>query len=417
MNNNKKDNDNKSYIEIPDFINTKDSSGLSSPRKRVPLENTYDSDDFIKEINSSLAKQINADMENKKPPVPKASKKKRSRIYKAPLIMLVILLVLISAMMFTDTGKKMIINLAGNYIYDHLNFQASEGFESAEDQTEDGSNLIVQDHVVNILLLGLEENGGARNTDSMIVATMNTKNHTLKLSSLMRDLYVQIPGYKDNKLNSAYAKGDISLLYQTIEMNFGLDLNGYCLVNYDAFEQIVDLVGGVEITLTEEEAKYLNRTNYISEKSNRNVVAGTQIMNGNQALGYCRIRYVSTGTENNDFGRTQRQRVVLEAIYDKVKSKNVISLVVLMNKILTQADIETNITNKEFNRYLQEAVSLKVKELETMRIPSDGTYNNARVPIGSRNVEVLQPKDWNATREELHTFIYGEETATTEATE
>jgi anionic cell wall polymer biosynthesis LytR-Cps2A-Psr (LCP) family protein len=178
------------------------------------------------------------------------------------------------------------------------------------------------------------------------------------------------------------------------------------MVNFEAFEQIVDMVGGVEITLTEQEASYLRTTNYISNKSNRNVVAGTQLMNGNQALGYCRVRKVSTGTENNDFGRTQRHRIVLEAIYNKLKSKNIVSLVLLMNKILTQVEIKTDINNKTFNYCLEEAVKLKIKELETMRIPSDGTFDNASVMIGSRKSAVLVPKDWEATKKYINDFIY-----------
>ncbi|HWT76515.1 MAG TPA: LCP family protein, partial [Mobilitalea sp.] len=266
--------------------------------------------------------------------------------------------------------------------------------------------------VINILLIGVEEIEGAKNTDSMILATLNTKNHTLKLTSLMRDLYVQIPGYSDNKLNSAYPKGGIDLLYQTINLNFGVKPDGYCLVNFDAFQKIVDLIGGVEISLTSEEAHYLNTTNYISEKSNRHMVAGTQLMNGNQALGYCRVRKVSTGTENNDFGRTQRQRIVLEAIYDKLKKTNIVSLVVLMNEILNQVEIKTDITQKDFNSYLEEAVNLKAKDIETFRVPTDGTYENASVQIGSRKTSVLEAKDWDATREEIHNFIYGETNAT-----
>jgi len=137
------------------------------------------------------------------------------------------------------------------------------------------------------------------------------------------------------------------------------------------------------------------------------VVAGKQLMNGNQVLGYCRIRRVSTGTESYDFGRTQRQRKVLQAIYNKLKSKNIVSLVVTMNKILDQVEIKTDISNKTFNYCLEEAVSLKVKELETFRIPADGSYENVSVKIGKAKASVLMPKDMEALRKQLNEFIYG----------
>jgi anionic cell wall polymer biosynthesis LytR-Cps2A-Psr (LCP) family protein len=136
-------------------------------------------------------------------------------------------------------------------------------------------------------------------------------------------------------------------------------------------------------------------------------------MTGNQALGYCRVRKVSTGTENNDFGRTQRQRAVLNSIFDKVKDMDVFSLVGLMDKFLTQVEIDTDITNSEFNNYLQLGVSLKLKELENYRIPSDGNYGSQRVQIGKYNVDVLVPTDWEATRAEIHEFIYGSDSSDT----
>jgi anionic cell wall polymer biosynthesis LytR-Cps2A-Psr (LCP) family protein len=131
-------------------------------------------------------------------------------------------------------------------------------------------------------------------------------------------------------------------------------------------------------------------------------------MNGNQVLGYCRVRKVSTGTEHDDFGRTQRQRIVLESIYDKIRSKNVIPQMFLMNDILKKIPIKTDILQGDFKNYLYEASELKVKDIDTYRVPADGSYDNADVQIGSRMQEVLQPKDWDATRQELHTFIYGE---------
>jgi len=396
MNENKRDKNNQKQIDIPKFINYEDSN---------------DSDSFIKNVNSSLADQVNHLYEDRDSGTPKKRRKKKGvpKLINVTLMVLLVLTVVLCFLMFTKPGQRAVVSIAGNYIYNNLEYEASEtGEETSGDGTAIDNNKKVEvPSVINILLIGIEEFDGAQNTDSMMIATLNTETKSMKLTSLMRDLYVEIPGYDNNRLNSAYAKGGIELLYDTIEANFDQQLDGYCLVNFDAFESLVDMVGGVEITLTADEAEYLRTTNYISEKANRNVVEGTQLMNGNQALGYCRIRKVSTSTESNDFGRTQRQRIVLEAIYDKIKSKNVVSLVILMNDILTNVEIKTDITRTEFNNYLAEAVTLIGSDIETLRLPSDGTYENVKVKKGSRNVAVLQAKDWDATRKELHDFIYG----------
>ena len=335
----------------------------------------------------------------------KRKKKKKTRLGLMLMINLLLLSVLCGILFFTAPGQKAIINLVGDYIYDKLDYQTDEsGNDDSETVNTKNVNL---KPVMNFLLIGVEEIKGARNTDSLMIATMNTKTKSLKLTSIMRDLYVDIPGYSKNRINSVYSKGGIDLLYETIKLNFGIEIDGYCMVNFEAFEQIVDIIGGIEITLTEKEAEYLRKTNYISKKENRKVVAGKQLMNGNQVLGYCRVRKVSTGTENNDFGRTQRHRIVLQAIYDKLKSKNIVSLVRIMNKILNEVEIKTDISNKTFKYCLEQAVSFKVKDIQTLRIPKDGTYENATVKIGSRKAAVLMAKDWEATREYIYDFIYG----------
>lgn len=393
-------------IDIPNFVNMDD----------------VDSDAFIKDVKSSLAKQVNDSMEYEggKKGKKRRKKKKSSKLMRSLFVLLLSLVVLFSLLIFTKPGRSLIIGVAGDFLYGRFDFQTSKNSSVTDvikpigDRPSGNGNdtdikVKANPHVINILLIGVEEFEGAKNTDTMIIATMNTKDNSLKLTSLMRDLYVEIPGYKNNRLNSAYPRGGIDLLYDTIEQNFGLTLDGYCLVNFEAFEKIIDEIGGVEITLTAKEAKYLNTTNYISKKKYRNVVEGTQIMNGNQALGYCRIRKVPTATESSDFGRTQRQRIVLQAAYNKLRSKNIFSMILLMDDLLKDIKITTDISQKDFKLYLEEAVSLKVKDIETLRIPSNGSYKNAKVQIGSRKQEVLQPKDWEATRKEVQAFIYGAE--------
>jgi len=401
----------KKEIDIPSFVNS--NYWRSMPHRRNTVYDDEDNGAFLEELNSSLAKQVTSELKESNHNDKNIPNKKRksSKMRNTFIAIILTITALCSFLVFTDPGHRVIIKILGKYIYSNIDYQLSNKSNSdgssetiSRNKNEDKS----LSNTINILLIGVEEFENAKNTDSMMIATINTKDNSLKITSLMRDLYVQIPGHDNNRLNSVYAKGGIELLYDTIDVNFGIKPDGYCLVNFSAFQQIIDLIGGVKITLTEDEANYLQRKNYISDPANRNVVAGTQIMNGNQALGYCRIRKVATATEHDDFGRTQRHRIVLGAIYDKVKSKNIFQLAIIMNDILSQIPIVTDVSPEDFNTYLEKAISLKVNEIENYRIPTDGSYENIKVQMGSRKQEVLQPVDWDATRKEIQTFIYGE---------
>ncbi len=389
-------------------------------------------DELMDDLKKSLSRQVNETIheegtkQDKKDvgmgygsgkagnvPGNRQERKPSHKLLKFVVIPMGILVILAAVLLGTDFGKSMLIKLIGNYSYKKLQYEEVReediaGEEEKEPQTPGGEKK-PQQEVSNILLVGVETFEGALNTDTMIVASLDSKNNVIKLTSLMRDLYVEIPGHRNNKLNSAYANGGISLLYDTIETNFGLAMDGYVLVDFNDFEEIVDYLGGVDIELTATEAKYLRTTNYISNPEYRNVVEGTQHMNGNQVLGYCRIRKVPTATENSDFGRTQRQRIVLEKIFEKLRSKNVIQLGIVMNTILSNIDIKTDITQTDYNRYLQQGVYLEKNALKTLRVPKDGTYNSEKVVIGKYNQDVLVPKSWQDTKAMLREFIYGDE--------
>jgi len=319
---------------------------------------------------------------------------------------------IVSVLIFTPLGKVILSNFVGEYLYtkfsydgpgDNLgNYQGDGEKEVINHQTDAKKK---NKDIINILLIGLEEMNHARNTDTMIVASINTKDNTLKLLSIMRDLYIDIKGHDKDRLNSVYAKGGIQLLYDTIYSNFGISLDGYLLVNFEEFEQIVDLLGGVNVTLTKKEAEYLNVHNYISKPVNRNVVEGEQLMNGNQVLGYCRVRRVSTGTESNDFGRTQRQRKVLQSIINKLKSKNMISLALKLDEILSTVYITTDIVKSDFKEYLTIGMDLNLDNIETLRIPLDGNYRDLKVPSGKNYKSVLEIKDLEETKEIINSFL------------
>ncbi|MDF2484986.1 MAG: cell envelope-related transcriptional attenuator [Herbinix sp.] len=415
--------------------NTNGSNG-EIPRDKELEDNIDDgTDNFMDDLKRSLSQQVNdtirdegnVSYNNNDPKIDKNDlkseirpvKRHLNKIIKYVVIPVMMLLILVLLLTKTNFGQSLIIRMISDYSYGKLDYETSEPekgiTEEVNQVTPDSSdkpvkNIPEKKYISNILLIGVETFEGAQNTDTMIIASLDSKNNVIKLTSLMRDLYVEIPGYKNNKLNAVYAKDGINLLYDTIETNFGLTMDGYVLVDFNDFEQIIDYLGGIDIELTRKEAEYLRTTNYISNPEYRYVEQGVQHMNGNQVLGYCRIRKVSTKTESSDFGRTQRQRIVLEAIFEKLRKKNVLQLGLIMNTIISNIDIKTDITKTDYNSYLQQAVALEKNEIKTFRVPKDDSYNSERVLIGRYNQEVLVPKSWEDTETMIHDFIYGSNT-------
>jgi LCP family protein required for cell wall assembly len=272
--------------------------------------------------------------------------------------------------------------------------------------------------IVNILLVGADKNADEQNeknadrrSDSMMIATIDIKHSKLKITSLMRDLYVDIPGYGGNKLNAAYSYGGISLLYETIAENFGIQMDGYAEVNFDAFVNVIDKLGGIEVTLTESEAENLNNTNYIKRKKYRNVKVGTQTINGYQALGYCRIRhgkrqadgrypgvYTASG-KGDDYGRTERQRLTMQAILKKVKTLSPTDLLDLAEVILP--NITTDISKKMIYTYLMTVIRMGTTELNQFSVPIDGGFTTQTINGG----DCLVP-DLAANKKALKKFIF-----------
>ena len=235
------------------------------------------------------------------------------------------------------------------------------------------SSLLSSDSVRNILFIGSDAREGldGQRSDSMILFSIDTANKKIKLTSFLRDSYVYIPAKKYNtKLNAAFNYGGAQLLMDTIEYNFGVDIDDYVLVNYEVFIDLVNLLGGITINdVTEKEAKYMR------EQVNRpKFKAGTnKNVNGRTAMWYCRIRYV-----DSDFGRTQRQRKVITAIIAKATKTNPFKLVDIVKQVLP--NIATSIDRNDllslgigaFFKYIR-------YDIVQQQIPAEGTWWNERV--------------------------------------
>lgn len=260
-------------------------------------------------------------------------------------------------------------------------------------------------NVINVLLLGEENIFGAERgrTDAILVASVNKKTGEIKVVSFARDTYVQIPGHGAGRINSAYGKGGALLVIDTIELNFGIDIDSYAIINFNAFMEMIDDLGGLKISLTAKESEYLNTTRYISNPNERNTVAGPQMMTGSQVLGYCRIRMIPT--ENglrDDFGRNYRHRVVLKALFDKYKEKNFVELLSIMKRCLGYVTAPSSLETLAADG-LKVVLEHKKLEFETMQIPKKGYYEN--VTIGGQDVLKYSYKNIDL----LQKFLYGEE--------
>lgn len=257
------------------------------------------------------------------------------------------------------------------------------------------SEIIGGEDMINILLIGQDkrEGQGRQRSDAMILCTVNTNTGTLTMTSFLRDMYVEIPGYRNNKINACYQIGGMELLDACLEKNFGIRVDANIEIDFDGFMELIDMVGGVDVELTSAEASYLNRHGNWDVEANQHwsLKAGVNTLTGSQALAYSRIRAIGM-----DFERTERQRRVLTALVEKAKDLNLLEINSLITKAVTL--VTTDMTNKEIFNYAAELFPLLSDlKLHTQRIPADGTYSFADLP-GAGDSIVL---DFDANRKLL----------------
>jgi LCP family protein required for cell wall assembly len=255
----------------------------------------------------------------------------------------------------------------------------------------------------NIAIFGVDSraNGLEKGThsDTIIIASINNKTKDVKLASVYRDTYVNIPNEGYNKINAAYFKGGYSLALSTLNKNFDLDIEDYVTVNFEAVVNAVDMIGGITLDIQENELKYLN--GYVRSLNKINGTdspglssAGTQTVNGTQATAYARIRY----TKGGDFKRAERQRIVVAKILDKVKSSDLITINKLIDEMFPQ--VSTNLTTVELLGLAKDVFSYDIIDQTGFPFEKDAhTYNKVSYvfPINLRD---------NVTK--LHEFLFND---------
>lgn len=238
-------------------------------------------------------------------------------------------------------------------------------------------------------------------SDSTMVLGIDTKNNKLKLLSLMRDLYLDLPDGTGNKQNLNYtmAYGGPELILKTINYNFNLTVDKFINVSLNTLPTIIDKLDGIELNIKSNELNYINY--YIDNIDKENgtstkkvTTAGLQTLNGTQATAYCRVRY----TEGGDFKRTERQREVLTTLFEKFKTASITDLATMMNDILPL--VSTNLTNTEITSIISKVLSMGAPTIEQSRFPLDGKSEMISTDMLHLTTDIDE-----ATKD-IHNFLY-----------
>ena len=295
----------------------------------------------------------------------------------------------------------------GIFAYKTVNDLLSS-FDTEEQLSENNhidSSLLYRDNAqINILLVGVDARKGETESrsDTMILVTLDHKNQQIKLTSFLRDSYVEIAGKnRKSKLNSAFFNGGIQTLADTLELNFKVDIDYYAMVDFNIFTTIVDEIGGINVEVTEKESRYSKWAK--NDGKLIPIEAGEDILlNGEKALWYSRMRKL-----DSDFMRTQRQRKVITAIVEKSKTLSMDELYSLAKTIIPL--VKTNLDSKEILNMGSEALLKKLYTYTTVQqqIPANGTWHDENIPgVGAslvmdldENVVIL--RDFLSEKQEL----------------
>lgn len=307
---------------------------------------------------------------------------------------------------FILIGLIVTICLSGfGYVYFKLNKMYVK--DEAVKNTEEQGTMV--EGITNILLVGTDGKYIEKwnRSDSMMVVTIDSKNKDIRISSIARDTYVDIPGYSTEKLTHAYAYEGIDLLREVFKVNFNLDIDKYIAVNFVSFMDIMDELGGVEVNVEEKDIKEINKYidacyGYYKNKDEKDkeyiTKSGVQRLNGYQALAFSRIRYTDSA-----FARDNRHREVAESVYKEFAQKGVETYKKCADIILNNT--KTNISPIEMMNLAYTVLKINDKDIEQFQFPLE-EYRNGHI-INKQKGWVLE-WDKEPNLEAWHKFIFGE---------
>ncbi|WP_346877509.1 MULTISPECIES: LCP family protein [unclassified Clostridium] len=293
------------------------------------------------------------------------------------------------------TGKKVLIIIAtilifslsalGSYLLSMVGKLNNVGLDDSDLGIEKSKN--TSSKIKNIVLFGIDQTeGDIGRSDAIIIATVDSLHKKLKLTSISRDSYVNIEGHGYDKLNHAYAYGQEELAIKTINKTFGLDITDYAKVNFNNLKDIIDTLGGIDITVEDSELGDLNGV--IS-------TSGRQHVNGTQALAYSRIRKNSGG----DDSRTERQRMLLTEIFNKVSTVGILKLPSMVNDILPH--VQTSLSTSEVLSLGTKVLTSGITDIEQLRFPLAEHSKGDKI-----NNIYYTTFDEEITKEQIQKYIY-----------
>lgn len=315
------------------------------------------------------------------------------------------------------TGLTVGVNALWNNTLGKINTVAKEN--SVLESQVDGADVKIEEEVLknpipydkdvtNILLLGIDSRDKTKineRSDAMMILTVNKTQKKIKLMSLQRDMLVPIPGMDEmDKLNHANVYGGPELVMKTIEGILRLKIDNYVVVNMRGMEAIVDVVGGVELDITEEAIPFVNEnikyTNKIFKDTTQSDLIekeGLQHVDGRQAVAYARNR----STAGGDYDRMKYQRDVIQAIYDKFIDIKITEKLKMLNEGLGY--ITTDLTENEMLGMMESVLPILDGEMETLQIPIEGYHEHYSGEAW------LNLCDFNGMIPLVQKFIYGKE--------
>lgn len=260
----------------------------------------------------------------------------------------------------------------------------------------------------NIALFGLDSregelDGGVR-SDAMMVASINNKTGNVKVVSIFRDTLTQQSDGTYEKANSAYSYGGPQEAVALLNRNFDLDIKKYMSVDFNALADVIDLLGGIELELTDEEVFWTNgyateTAKVVGRTTTELTQAGKQTLDGIQAVSYTRIRY----TEGDDFKRSERQRLVLQQVVEKAKRASLPTLNKIIDQVLPQ--VSTNLSASDFMGIAANAVKYQLGEMKGF--PFDVTTSENVIGFEGSYVVAIGFAD---NVKQLHAFLFDKNT-------
>lgn len=272
--------------------------------------------------------------------------------------------------------------------------------------TINDSDLLQNSKVLNVMLFGEDNHakGQTGRSDSMIMMSIDNNSKKIKLTSFQRDTYVWIPGYGYTKLTHAYSYGGASLTIRTIEANFGVKVDRYAVVDFTSFKKIIDVLGGIEMKLTEDEVAYINWQMYINHQTTERHLLeekdGKINLTGQQALWYARDRGYDGIQAGDDWDRTDRQRNLLQTLFNNMREASLTELISIVSEVGPL--VTTNLKKDEITSLVAHGTTYMKYKVKQYNVPQEGlwTYYND-------GVSYIQITDMDEARAQFAKFVFG----------